>query len=419
MAKPKKDNSQNAGNHFQFNLIGLIIFSLCLVIGTALAVGKFSASHQGRFSFAVPDPDKLDKSTTSRTGPWGELLVQSIKLERPAELIPVEDINPEAVTWSFQGMNVAQIKSLFIANGLDAQQVEKTLSPDRISSNGNDTEFKPDDDFVLSLTTEQRQKLYGAFLGRNVNLYFDYPYIFNKESLGSIYSDASLNSDDVAVLKKLVYPAEGAIHLSDPTILMDKIPTNQRRVTMSQALSRQTAALARLCIRPDTDIDKIVSYWGHIKNVRFQDIRPLLESLKGLPNGGTVSLVYFLPPFARQRLYTFPAPGPDDKSVKDCHWSTFNFTSLQPDDNFTNPEYTVQYIKHNYYGIATPAVYGDIVLFMNDKEQIKHSAVYLADDLYFTKYGFNNSQPWMIVRMSDMQAEYSTLKPYFMRRNTD
>ena len=48
---------------------------------------------------------------------------------------------------------------------------------------------------------------------------------------------------------------------------------------------------------------------------------------------------------------------------------------------------------------------------MNEKAEIKHSAVSLAADLYFTGYGNNNSQPWIIVRMSDMQAEYPTLKP--------
>ena len=55
----------------------------------------------------------------------------------------------------------------------------------------------------------------------------------------------------------------------------------------------------------------------------------------------------------------------------------------------------------------------------NDRSEIKDSAVYLADDLAFTKYGDNYRQPWMIVRIADMQAMYPTLKPLFYRKKTE
>jgi len=53
--------------------------------------------------------------------------------------------------------------------------------------------------------------------------------------------------------------------------------------------------------------------------------------VKGLPHGGTVSMLYFLPPFARSRLYTYPLPSQPGDPVLDCHWSTFNFSSIEPD----------------------------------------------------------------------------------------
>ena len=133
--------------------------------------------------------------------------------------------------------------------------------------------FKPGNDFVLSFSPAQRQQLYAALYGLNVNVYLDYPYIFTQDSLNAICADPRLDPDDVALLKKLVYAEQDAMHLSDFNLLMNRIPTRERRVAMTQSLSQQTAALARLCIRPDTDIDKIVSYWGHIPNVRFEDIR--------------------------------------------------------------------------------------------------------------------------------------------------
>jgi hypothetical protein len=207
--------------------------------------------------------------------------------------------------------------------------------------------------------------------------------------------------------------------LADFDLLLRKIPTAERRVMMTKVLSLQPAVLARLCVRPDSDIDKIADYWGRMANVRFTDMRPMLEALKGLPHGGAVSLMYFLPPFARTHLYIFPLPPQPGDPIMDCHWTTFNFSSIQPDNRFNNPVYTMDYLQKNFYRIDVPSLYGDLLLYENDKGQIKHSAVFLADDLAFTKYGNNHRQPWMIVRLADMQAMYPDSQLLAYRRKED
>ncbi|MDR3459126.1 MAG: hypothetical protein P4N60_16915 [Verrucomicrobiae bacterium] len=77
------------------------------------------------------------------------------------------------------------------------------------------------------------------------------------------------------------------------------------------------------------------------------------------------------------------------------------------------------YIQKNFHRIDEPSIYGYIPLPVSDKNEIKHPAVYLAADLAFTKYGDNYRQPWLIVRMADMQTIYPTLKPVFYRQKTD
>ena len=132
-----------------------------------------------------------------------------------------------------------------------------------------------------------------------------------------------------------------------------------------------------------------------------------------------MSLMYFLPPFARMRLYTFPLPGPSTDPVMDCHWTTFNFSRSEPDNRFCDPNFTVQYLAKNYYRIEAPSLYGDLIMYANENQEVKHSAVFLADDLAFTKYGNNYMQPWMVVRLKDMQALYPKLQPVFYRKRTD
>jgi len=169
--------------------------------------------------------------------------------------------------------------------------------------------------------------------------------------------------------------------------------------------------MAGIRIRPDTDIDKLLGYWAWPGGIRVKDVQPLLESLKNLPDG-RIGLVYLLPQFARQRLYTFPMPSRPGDAVMDCHWSTMNFFNELPDDHFTDPAYTVKFLEKNYYQIATPTKYGDIILFLDgESNNAIHSAVYLAGDLVFTKNGNNMSQPWMVMHLKDLTTKYESDGP--------
>jgi hypothetical protein len=57
-------------------------------------------------------------------------------------------------------MNVAQVKSFLLGNGLPPQEAEKALASDRVSTEGTNTVLKPSDEFVFSLNPETRQRLY-------------------------------------------------------------------------------------------------------------------------------------------------------------------------------------------------------------------------------------------------------------------
>ena len=422
MSKPKNGNGRGSAKVFRFNLAGLIVLCLCLIAGSSFVTGKLVGARQKDApgpAQDAPDAAKQDKYTFTRQGPWGELLTQNISLERPAEYLNDELKTVQPPVWTFHGMNVAQVKALFIANGLTQQEAEKALAPDRVSTRETNTLFKPSEEFVFSLKPETRDRLYGAMRGLDVNLYLDSPYYYAKDHIEWVTGDARVHPDDLALFKKLVYGGKDIRRFGDYETLMGRIPTLQRRVGMAAWLSRQSAVLARLCIRPDTDIDKVAMYWGNVPNVRFIDIRPMLEALKGLPRGGTISLMYLLPPFARERLYTFPSPPARGEPIPDCHWSTFNFSNVKPDNRFLDPAACLRYIDENFYKIAQPALDGDVLLFKNDKGQIRHSAVYLADDLVFTKNGKNYTMPWMIMRIPDLQAMYANCTIVYLRRKTD
>jgi hypothetical protein len=410
MSGPRKKEAALASNVFQFTLAGLIIFSITLVAAASFITVKLTAANRPKLAevFAV-DPD--DKTRTVRSGPWGDLIMHDIQLERPAEYLSEEVSKPQPEVWTFNGMKPDAVKALFAKNGLSPEQIAVAFAPGCFQEVGSGTQLRPSEAFLLSLDADARQKLYVPLASLGVSTFFDYPCIFPGNGIESIFNDASLDPDDLAMLKRLVYSNGGAKQLSDYPFLLGKIPTLERRVAMAQSLSRQSAVIAGLFIRPDTDIDKIAAYWGSMPNVHFIDIRPMMEALKALPQGGLLNLVYLMPKFARDRLYTFPMPPRPGEPLMDCHWSTFNFASDTPDNRFDDTTYAAQFIQKNYYQIAEPSQYGDILLLMNDRQQIKHSAVYLAGDLVFTKNGNNFRQPWMIMRIPDLLATYPATPP--------
>ena len=421
--RSKKEESAQAANVFQFTLAGLIAFSLALIggssfIGYKLASGSSPPADLAG-SLAI---NQMDKTSSAHAGPWGTLVTRDIQLERPVEYLTDEVTNPKPEVWTFAGSTPDTVKSMFAKNGLAAEQIAAAFAPGNFSVKNSGLELKPSEKFLLSLSPVQRQKLFGALAGSGVNLYIDYPYIFPGDDIAGVYTDLRLNPEDVAVLKALIYPNGSAQQLSDYAFLLEKIPTAERRTALTQVLSRQSAVLARLAVDQGSDIDKIASYWGNMPTVRFTDVRPLLDSLKQLPEGGSISLLYLLPKFARDRLYTFPLPSQSGDPVMDCHWSTFNFANDAPDNRFNDPIFAVEYIKKNFYQIAQPSIYGDILLLMNDKNEVKHSAVFIADNIVFTKNGNNYRQPWMLMRIPDLLATYPAtpaMKPIYMRRKVN
>jgi hypothetical protein len=422
MAKLKKENDASAAQGFRLNLAGLMILCLSLVAGSALVTGKLLGARQQPAAGLGQDAAALNapgESLSTHEGPWGELLTQDIILERPVEYLTNDLKAVQPPLWTFRGMNVAQVKTFFVNNGLPLPAAEKALAPGRLSTRGTNTLFQPSDEFAFSLSPETRDRLYTAMRGLEISLFLDSPYYFSPSQLDSMKGDARVHPDDLALLKKLVYGGKEVRRFSDYETLMGRIPTFERRVGMAAALSRQSAVLARLCIRPDTDIDKVAMYWGNVNNVRFIDVRPMLEAIKRMPRGGTISLMYLLPPFARERLYTFPSLPAPGEPIPSYNWSTFNFSNVEPDKRFLDLAECLRHIDKSCYKVAQPTLCGDVLLFKNNQGQIRHSAVYLAADLVFSKFGKNYTTAWTIMRIADLQALYSNCNIVYLRSKTD
>jgi hypothetical protein len=410
--KRSSKSPETISGHIRFNALGLALFSAALVITSGLLTATLLKNRSGlSLRNASPETAPLSSDTKPHgTMPaWGELITYDIDLEQPEEYVGFELATNKTPQWVFTGINRDQTRTLLLTCGLATNLAEKALSDSMSTTDGVATIIRPDEQLLVALAPAVRAKLYATLARVPGNHYMEYPFCFPRKTFTLWFGNGANDTRLMAIIRKLLYPRGDGVCFSDYEFLMQQTRSDEERMEIVKLLSRQSAVLARVRIRPDTDIDKLLGYWG--RGIQVKDVRPLVESTARLQDGATISLLYFLPKFARERLYTFPMPSKQGDPVMDCHWSTMNFFNDPPDNRFTDTAFTANYIQSNFYQVAVPNLYGDVILILNDKGNAIHSGVYIADDIVFTKNGNNFSQPWMLMRLGDLLARYTADAP--------
>jgi hypothetical protein len=202
-------------------------------------------------------------------------------------------------------------------------------------------------------------------------------------------------------------------------VLLTKLSKDQQMRVLKAVSGQRTLSLT-LHVDKDDNIAELTEYWG--RGRRSKDVRPLLESLAKIKGGGAIDIAHLLPGFARSRLYTYPTPSTSEGSrLQNCHWTAFNFFSQMPDDRFTNLEDSLEELRENYYPIYRNPALGDLVVFSDAADPMFHVAVYIADDIVFTKNGTTFSLPWMYMRLDQMEEFYArplTVKVSYYRHKS-
>jgi hypothetical protein len=411
--KKQKAQRVESGVVLQVNLLGAIVFSVALVLTASMvtyAVEK-GGKHPQTQSAVPSNTYQSEEPASGRAPPGGELVIRDIKIEPPDEYLAFELDHITPPSWIFDGLSTDQVRQLMLSCGLTEKQVESALLPGKVSVSKSGTTITPDNELVLSLSPETRAKLYHELARSSENEHMRFPFCYSGTEFDEAFGTNKISPAVTAAVKGLLYPRGALQCFSDYELILRQIHNKDEQMRLLRILSSEAAVMAGVRIRPDTDVGKLLGYWAGPGGIRVKDLQPLLESIKSVPDG-RIGLVYLLPQFARQRLYTFPLPAqPGDPSM-DCHWSTMNFFNEVPDDHFTDPVYTVKYIQANYYQIAKPTMYGDIILFLDgETSNAIHSAVYLAGDIVFTKNGNNMAQPWMLMHLKDLVTKYQSDGP--------
>jgi len=408
-AQPREGSARILASPIGRLLLGLCLLQLVLLGWLTLprsrpshATATPQAVIRRNATAASPDP-----AFRGNPGPWGVLEYVRITIEPPDEFVPVDNRTFEKTRWVFGGYSRQRAAGLFNACNLTPAQRAELADPAIWSEETNAVVVTPSPGLILSLNESARTQIYTALAADGRNDFQMWPYTFRKGGFDAWFAQSGLSGPTIALVRRLVYLRGSSLCFSDLPEAFSQIPTLAERRRLVKTLSRNATVLMKLRITPDSDIPALTAYWKGSWSAK--DIEPLLQSLTEVPGGATIDVAQLLPPFARKQLNTYPRQDPSTPAI-DCYWTAMNFFRDPPDDRYYSPAAWQSELDTNYTVVAQPT-YGDVILFLRRDNLPIHAAVYIADDVVFTKNGGNDRQPWMLMKWDDLLARYPQSEP--------
>ena len=350
---------------------------------------------------------RWDGAIAAKTGPWGEVERTPITIAARGEDLPAKLLESGGVTrWFFKDLSPDALAKLMQAMGVPDSLREQLLKPPVLSAGTNGVVLSPPCELLFSLDTEARRALYkvrAAPPQTGPDIFFLHSMPFDER-----FRDSGLSPETLARLKQLCCTEGDCEVFVGLPCLLATVPTNEEKVRLVKALTRQKTMLLRLHVSSGSDMDSLATYWG--KACWNTDVRAILESLSRVSGGAYVDIIELLPPFPSSLLYTFPSPDNPLKgsvAARDCRWTSFNFFRDPPDDRYSDDAYVTESLKRDHYPVLSDPRFGDLVVFITSSGTLVHVAVFLADGVVYTKNSSNSLNPWMLETVAEVQKEYS------------
>lgn len=256
----------------------------------------------------------------------------------------------------------------------------------------------PPDSVLEGLTQPQRVGVYHAMRGYPQAMLLNAP--FSRPVGRTAFADAPGLSPTAREIFRAGSFVDGEKRMfSDLTWLCHRVTDRAERAAFFRVLRARSALDAVVRVRTESELERAVRWWG--TGGREAAARARLN--EAYVNGTEVPLRDLLPPFARARYGTFP---PRDTRY-DCFWTAVNFSSpteaggpLIDDTQFDATMASWTQVPLNELR------FGDVLAFRTEAGATLHAAVYIAEDLVFTKDGWTMHRSWELVRLSTERRIY-------------
>ncbi len=386
---------------------GITLVPVLLAGGMLLSRMEWHGKEIHTASAAAPaEPEKKDSANSSylNPGPWGTVECLPFSLEIPEEYLSVRLDEKSDARWFFKGYKQDALTQFF-ASVVLAQGEREQLAKAKWEETANGIYVSSPASVRFSLSPEARRQIYSVLAQSPENIWQrEEASTIPSDKLDAYLADSGLTKQDAATVKKLCWRRGRLMLFSDMPALLESLPTPKEKLAVEQALSRRPTMLLKLHITPQSNEDELMSYWG--RGGTRKDLRPLLDGMSKLPEGAVVDVMHLLPPVPTARVYTYAFPS--FNQPENCHWTSFNFFNDPPEGDYANPNVVRQKLASDYYPVFTDPRYGDLVFLMKPSGEIIHSAVFIADNVVYSKNGGHFSAPWLLMKLPDLLDSYAT-----------
>lgn len=341
-----------------------------------------------------------------KDGPWGELYATPFTLSAPEELLPVRRFEEEGIRWVFPQMTREKMATFLDSIHMPADLRESMLAPSRFTELINSCEMRPSADDFFAIPAAVRLPLYRQVAGVRENS--SQISFMHRNTIGDRLGNSGLSESSLALVRQVCCEHGDYLVFAGLPAVLSRLPSYEEKLALVRGLTRQRTMTVSIKMHPGMNVDAIADYWG--KGIWTTDVKTILSSVASSPGGGTLDILSLLPPLPSSRPFFYPTPDNPMKGSppnRDCHWTALNFFNEEPDPKFGIPSEVIKEVRDAYYPINGDPRYGDVVMLGKPNGDIIHSAVFLADDIVFTKNGATPIHPWMLSTLPDLLRQYS------------
>lgn len=372
-------------------------------IGYLLGLATHRASP-----LASLDPGATAKGAyLAKPGPWGELEFVPMTISAPEETLPVRKLMEARPLWFFPGLDVQKWNDWLKQLEMPEELRQALGKPDTLRASPNGLQVIPTSEALWALP-DAAKRAFCQVLRQQP----DSEYAIGKIPKAQLAQlrEAGVSPETIRLFQAAGVEDGKMFYFLDIGEVLRRLPAHVERLRLCKAITLQKTLLARLHVTSDTDVNALLKYWG--KACWTTDLHSMLDSLSRVPGGVWVDMVELMPPFPSSLIYTYPKPpaplaGPATK--QDCHWTSFNYFRDPPEPRLGTFEFVSQCLANEYREVPGDPRYGDIALFCKKDaaQTIVHSAVYLADNVVFTKNGDTLFHPWMLATIQSVLDVYA------------
>jgi hypothetical protein len=397
---PRKPNSNHEISRFGLALLAIPVLAVGLVAGMVVSHHSSRPPGPGLDAGAIP----------LKPGPWGNLEYVPIEIAPPDELLPVREWESHGLEWVFENYTRDKLEQLLVSLNVPPDLRKEMLDDKHLTTLPNGLSMKPSPDAVFALSPGARLGIYKVLAESGLNDSFR--VTIRLEDVEAQSEKWGVTRESLTLFKNASVPYKKYLVCYAFPYVLARTADYSQKEKLFKAISRQKTMLLRLHVTANSDIGALNTYWG--KAVWSTDVSAIFDSLSHLPGGSWLDVVELLPPLPASLIYTYAIPqNPMTGAVvrQDCHWTSLNFFRDPPDNQFGDTAYVTQKLTTEYFPISSDPRYGDVVMFLTPDSHGIHSAVFIADNIAFTRNGNGSCNPWMLSTIEELTDLYSFTLP--------